>query len=438
MATRAHQTKDAPSHAPNDPDPAGSAPGPLSQPVLSGLRVVEGSAFVAAPLGGMTLAQLGAEVIRFDPIGGGLDSVRWPITRQGRSLFWAGLNKGKKSIAIELGQPEGAELATRLITAEGDDRGLFLTNFPARGWLDFERLRSRRPDLVMVNVTGDHTGRSEVDYTVNAAMGFPMATGAPDTDGPVNHVLPAWDAICGVWAACGILAAERHRRLTGTGQLVTLALADVALAVTGALGIIGEVAINDEDRPRIGNDIFGGFGRDFPTRDGHRVMIVGLTLRQWRNLMKATGLGPEMDSLQKTLDLDLSQQGNRFIARDDIAARVGPWVAARDLADIRAAFDAAGVCWAPYQSFRQLVEEDPRCSTANPMFGMIDQPGIGPMLAPGSPLSFGQAARAPLAPAPVLGADTDAVLADVLGLPEHEIGRLHDSGIVAGPESAGD
>jgi 2-methylfumaryl-CoA isomerase len=66
--------------------------------ILSGLRVVEGSAFVAAPLGGMTLAQMGADVIRFDPIGGGLDHKRWPVTAQGDSLFWAGMNKGKRSI----------------------------------------------------------------------------------------------------------------------------------------------------------------------------------------------------------------------------------------------------------------------------------------------------------------------------------------------------
>ncbi len=70
--------------------------------ILSGLSVVEGSAFVAAPLGGMTLAQLGADVIRFDQIGGGLDQGRWPLAADGRSLFWAGMNKGKRSIQIDL------------------------------------------------------------------------------------------------------------------------------------------------------------------------------------------------------------------------------------------------------------------------------------------------------------------------------------------------
>lgn len=419
---------------PERPETAdGPAPRPRGQ--LEGLRVVEGSAFVAAPLGGMTLSQLGAEVIRFDPIGGGLDYARWPVTRDGASLFWAGLNKGKRSIAIDLARPEGAELATRLITADGEGRGIFLTNFPARGWLAYERLKSLRDDLIMLNVTGDHTGRSEVDYTVNAAMGFPFVTGPKETQDPVNHVLPAWDVATGLWAACGILAAERQRQETGEGQLIQLALADVALAVTGALGIIGEVTVNGEDRARHGNDLFGGFGRDFTTKDGRRIMVVGLTARQWRGLMDATGLAGDMEEVGKTLGLDISEQGNRFIAREEIAHRLAPWIAGRSLGECAEAFDAHGVCWGPYQTFRQLVENDPRCSTANPLFAMIDQPGIGPLLTPGSPLAADGRPRTPPRPAPGLGADTDAVLGDVLGLTGAEIGKLHDSGIVAGPKT---
>src|SRR5262249_32650083 len=93
--------------------------------ILAGLRIVEGSAFIAAPLGGMTLAQLGADVIRFDDIQGGLDSDRWPVTRDGGSIYWAGLNKGKRSIAVDLRSPRGRELLTALITAPGADAGIF-------------------------------------------------------------------------------------------------------------------------------------------------------------------------------------------------------------------------------------------------------------------------------------------------------------------------
>ncbi len=114
------------------------------QNILSGMRVVEGSAFVAAPSGGMTLAQLGADVIRFDPIGGGIDYRRWPVTEDQHSIYWHSLNKGKRSIAVDFRQREGRELLTRLITAPGDEGGLFLTNFPARGWLADAALRSER------------------------------------------------------------------------------------------------------------------------------------------------------------------------------------------------------------------------------------------------------------------------------------------------------
>ncbi|MGA1234633.1 MAG: CoA transferase, partial [Lutimaribacter sp.] len=93
--------------------------------LLKGMRIVEGSAFVAVPLAGMTLAQMGAEVIRFDRIGGGLDAGRLPLAPSGQSLFWAGLNKGKKSIAVDMKSPEGRELVTRIITAPGPDAGMF-------------------------------------------------------------------------------------------------------------------------------------------------------------------------------------------------------------------------------------------------------------------------------------------------------------------------
>ena len=187
------------------------------------MRVIEGSAFVAAPMGGMTMAQLGADVIRFDPIGGGLDRRRWPVTDDGESLFWAGLNKGKRSIQVDLAGAAGRELVSALITAPGPDAGLFLTNFPARGFLDYEQLAARRADLIMVNIVGNYDGSSAVDYTVNPATGFPWATGPRQLAVPFNHLLPAWDAITGALATTSLLAAERGRSRTGAGQFIRIA-----------------------------------------------------------------------------------------------------------------------------------------------------------------------------------------------------------------------
>ena len=397
--------------------------------ILAGLRLIELSAFVAAPLGGMTLAQMGAEVIRIDPPQGGLDYRRWPVTADGTSLFWVGLNKSKKSVAIDFTSEAGRELVQALIAASGPDGGMVLTNLPARGWLAFEALQANRPDLIQLAVMGDRHGRSAVDYTVNARVGLPYLTGRSDGEGDaaVNHVLPAWDLITGQMAAVGLLAAERHRRLTGAGQQVTLALEDVALAVMGHLGFIAEAQLGGERR-RHGNDLFGAFGRDFVTADGERVMIVGLTLKQWRALCRATAIEAAIAAVAARLGVDLDREGERFAAREAIAALVGPWVAARRLAEVAAAFDAAGVCWGRYQSVGELVRSD-ACSTANPMFGLIDQPGVGQVLAPALPLSFGSGRLAARA-APRLGADTERVLTDWLHLSSGEIGRLHDRGTI--------
>ena len=401
--------------------------------ILQGLRIIEGSAFVAAPLAGMTLAQMGADVIRFDRIRGGLDYHRWPVTKEDKSLFWAGLNKGKRSIAVDMGSPRGQEIITRLICGPGPNAGIFLTNLRVRGWMDYEHLKQQRDDLIMVTVLGSRDGGPAVDYTINPGIGFPYATGPEGSSDPVCHVLPAWDCITGQMAALGLLAAERHRRLTGQGQAVDIALKDVGLAMLGNLGILGEVAINDFDRPKYGNALYGAYGQDFDTADGRKVMLVGLTRRQWDGIVECTGLKAEFDALSKRLGLDLNQEGDRFKARKEITALLEPWFRARQVEDFGKAFDDKGVTWSVFRSFRQVMAEDPDCSTQSPLFSQLEQPGIGEYLVPGSPFEFSEFARQPPQRAALLGEHTDEILSEVLDLSDAEIGQLHDDKVVTGP-----
>ena len=399
--------------------------------ILSGMRVVEGSAFIAAPLGGLTLAQLGADVIRFDHIGGGLDYGRWPLTRAGHSLYWADLNKGKRSFAVNLRTPEGQELLSELVTAPGRDAGLFLTNFPPRGWLNYETLSQRRPDLIQLVIQGAPGGGTAVDYTVNARVGFPYMTGPGTADAPVNHVLPAWDCLTGQMAATGLLAAERHRYRTGKGQCITLALSDVALATLGNLAYISEVMVNDTDRMRHGNFLYGAFGKDFRTRNGERLILIGITRRQWRALLQATESEAEINALAEQMRLNFDLEGDRFTARREIAALFARWVGQRTLSEAAVILDEHQVCWGPYQTVRQLIENDPVNFAENPLFQTVEQPEIGRYPAPVSPLNFSAVAREPAGPAPRLGQHTDEILADILGLSSAEIGKLHEQGIVA-------
>jgi 2-methylfumaryl-CoA isomerase len=383
--------------------------------ILAELRLLEVSAFVAAPLGGATLAAMGADVVRVDPLGGGIDARRWPL-HGGRSLYWAGLNQGKRSVTLDTRSEAGRELLRELAGAVGT----VLTNLPVAGWMAWETLAAQRPDLVLVAITGNPDGTSAVDYTVNAAAGWPFVTGPPGQEGPVNHVLPAWDVATGFLAAAALLAADRHRLRTGQGQAVSISLADVALAVTGHLGAVAEAVLEAPPRPRIGNDTYGTLGRDFRTRDGRYLMALALTPRQWRSLCAAVGMEFPPEFVREEV---------RFERRAEVWALLEPWVAQRTLAEVAAAFDAEAVLWGPYRTFQELVAEDPRLR-ANPMFAEIEQPGVGRWPAAASPVEFGAVPRLPPRRAPALGEHTDEVLTEVLGLNSSELQRLRAEKVI--------
>lgn len=399
--------------------------------ILEGVRIVEGAAFVAAPLAGMTLAQMGADVIRFDRIRGGLDYDRWPMTQNGRSLFWAGLNKGKRSIAVDMTTPEGQEIITRLIIGDntGDD-GIYLTNLRVRGWMSYEELSKKRKDLIMMMILGDRHGGPQVDYTINPAVGFPMATGPEGTQEPIGHVLPAWDCITGQQAALGILAAKRHRRLHGDGQLVELALKDMALSILGNLGIIGEMTINGQEREKIGNSLYGAYAQDFVCKDSERVMVIGLTERQWKNLKKATDTMEVFNQLAAELGADLSLEGERFAHRHAITQKLKPFFDTHNIGDFAQKFDDMGVTWSKYRTFKQAVDEDPDISTDNPMFTKLHHPGIGSYLTPGNPIHFSNVERVEPRRAPALGEHTEEILAE-MGYSGGQIASLYDDKVVA-------
>jgi 2-methylfumaryl-CoA isomerase len=390
---------------------------------------LEISSFVAAPLGGLTLALLGAEVIRVDPVGGGSDLRRWPLAPSGTSLYWTSLNEGKRSVTLNLREAEGRRILGDLLTASGPGGGIVLTNAVGQDWLAYSDLARLRPDLIHLQIQGYHDGRAAVDYTVNAETGFPLITGPEALEGPVNHVLPAWDVACGLYAAVGLLAAERLRQRTGAGSAITLALADVALAVAGHLGFLAEAQVSPGmDRPRIGNHLYGSLARDFATADGQRVMVVALTRRHFADLAAATGMTGTFAELERLLNADFGDDGDRFRHREVITALLEPWFASRQFADVEHDLAGTSVLWSRYRRFTDLVSEG--VLAANPFLREINQPGVGLILAPGSPLVMRGACEA--RPAPVLGADTAAVLTGLLGFSAAEVQALAERGIVGG------
>ena len=390
---------------------------------LAGVRIVEISSFVAVPLAGMTLAQLGAEVIRVDPIGGAADYRRWPLTDDGESIYWAGLNKGKRSVAADMRSPGGQDLVQRLIAGGG----VLITNVAGREWHSYDVLTRLRPDLIHVEVSGRSDGGTGVDYTVNASIGFPMVTGPAELATPVNHVLPAWDVTCGIYTALAVTTALRHRDATGQGQRISIPLENVALATAGNLGFFTEVMINGTSRQRIGNAVFGQYGQDFTSSDGASFMIVALTGRHFRDLTELTGTTKAVAALGETLGADFADEGQRYEHRGALFGLFNEWFSQHTAQEVTAALSASSVLWDRYRTFAEAARGDR--VTANPMFTSLHQPRIGEYLAPGLPMSIDGAYPAATV-SPALGDDTAKVLGEWLGLGDDEIARLTDAGTV--------
>jgi len=287
------------------------------------------------------------------------------------------------------------------MTAPGDGAGIVLTNLGTGDWMGYEELRARRRDIILVTLEGNRDGSSEVDYTLNASSGFAELTGA--SLDPTNHVVPIWDVATGFLLSTGILAAERRRRATGTGEHVVVALSDVMLSIAGALGYLADAELHGFGRSRQGNYLYGAFGKDFPTADGRRVMVAAIARSQWTRLCRATGSVEKMRELGALLGLDLDDEGARYEAREAIAAVLRPWFGTRTLERIGAVLDEHGVLWGPYQDFEQLIRDDPRASLANPLFEEVEHPAIGRVMTPSSPLRFAEAGTPRPLPSPELG-----------------------------------
>lgn len=395
----------------------------MAQGPLAGVRIIEISSFVAVPLAGMTLAQLGAEVIRVDPVGGAADYRRWPVTDDGDSIYWAGLNKGKQSVAVDMRSEQGQELIRRLIA----DAGILITNVAGRQWHSHDELAALRPDLIHVEISGRADGSTGVDYTVNAAVGFPLVTGPANLSTPVNHVLPAWDVSCGLYAALAVVTAVRARENTGAGARIAIPLENVALATAGNLSFLTEVMLGGSDRPRIGNSLYGQYGQNFTSSDGVVFMLVALTGRHFRDLTELTGTTAAVAALGDALGADFTDEGQRYRHRDALTGLFTLWFTERTAEQITAALSQTSVLWDRYRTFAEMAA-DPRV-TENPLFTTLDQPRIGEHLAPGLPISI-DGGYPPAVAAPALGDHTAQVL-QTLGLSADQIDGLFGSGVVA-------
>lgn len=400
--------------------------------LLNGLSIVEVSSFVASPTAGLYCAQMGAEVIRIDDSRGGLDYKRYMMTREGRSLSWENLNRAKKSVALDLQSAEGRELAVQLAQKTGQ----VITNLPLESFMAHERIAAGRPDLVSVRIMGWHDGRQAMDFTVNAASGYPLMTGPEEWDPkdapPVNQILPAWDFITGAYCAFALLAGLRHRDATGQGSELRVPLGDVAIGTAFNAGAAPEMLYRGGDRERIGNAIWGAFGRDFRSRDGHRFMVAALTPKQWKATVEAFDLAEAVAALEAELGVSfLASDHWRFVHRHRLFDLFQQAAEGFDYADLSQRMTRAGATFERYRTMHEMAR-DPDLVTSNPLFGPSPaNPSGFEYPAPRSFANIPDREAGDPMPAPYLGQHSEEVLAKRLGLSSGQIATLIDRGVVA-------
>ena len=398
--------------------------------LLSGLSIIEASSFVASPTAGLYCAQMGAEVIRVDHKAGGLDYDRYMLTKEGRSLSWENLNRAKKSVALDLRSGEGRELLVELSAKTGN----LITNLPEKSFLSHGAIAARRPDLVSVRIMGWHDGRQAMDFTVNAASGYPLMCGPEDWDPatapPVNQVLPAWDFVTGAYCAFALLAGLRHRDASGEGSEIRVPLGDVAIGTMANSGAMAEMLYRGDDRERLGNAIWGAFGRDFRSRDGVRFMVAALTAKQWDGLVAAFDLTDEIAELENELNVRFADGDRpRFEHRHRLFELFGTRSQTYDWHALSDRLTQHGTTFERYRTMHEAAN-DAELVTENPLFGP----------SPANPSGFEYPATRSFAniptldaglprAAPYLGQHTEEVLADRLGLASGAIGDLVDRGI---------
>jgi crotonobetainyl-CoA:carnitine CoA-transferase CaiB-like acyl-CoA transferase len=393
-------------------------PGPLA-----GVRVLEATTTWAGPMCGCLLADLGADVIKVEQPGGEI-ARGWPPLLPGSdppvSFMHTTVNRNKRSLSLDLRQPEGVALFLAL--AKKSD--VLIENFRPgtleRWGAGYEAVRAQKPDIVYVSISGfgqwgPQSERVGYDPLAQAASGFLSLNGSPGGE-PVKSPTFLADDLAGLHGALAALAALRHRDATGEGQHVDVALLDAMLFQSNGYLTLGALGV---DLPRMGNEFrIAAPANTYACRDG-RIMAGVLLDAHWARMAALLGR-PELAD-----DPGYATVPARIARRREVDGLVAAYACERSVAEVLAAFNAAGLPAAPVQTYAEAAR-DPAV-LARDMLETPPGPSPIPVTAPPAKLS-----RTPLrvrSAAPALGAHNDEILTE-LGVPEEERRRLRERGIV--------
>jgi crotonobetainyl-CoA:carnitine CoA-transferase CaiB-like acyl-CoA transferase len=407
-----------------------AGPGPLS-----GLKVLDLSRVLAGPWASQILGDLGAEVWKIERPSAGDDTRTWgPPFLQGAggvsdAAYYLCANRNKRSVAIDFGKPEGAEIVRRMAASADIVIENFKTGALARYGLDYASLSALNPRLIYCSITGfGQTGpyamRGGYDFLIQGMSGLMSVTGRPNGEpgaGPTKVGLPVSDLFTGLYAAASILAALHHRDVAGEGQHIDCALLDSQVAVLVNQGM--NYLVGGLTPGRLGNAHPNVVPyRDFETSDGHVLVACGND-GQFKSLCGLLGL-PEVAD-----DPRFKRNDRRLKHRAELEARLAEAIKTRTMAAFFAAMERAGVPGGPINRIDQALA-DPQIVSRGLLQQMRRRDGTL-ITVIGYP---GRLSRTPatyrIAPQ-THGEDTDEVLAQ-FDVDEAARGRLRAQGVING------
>ncbi|MFK0375270.1 CaiB/BaiF CoA transferase family protein [Pandoraea sp. NPDC090278] len=399
------------------PDVTSAAPTPLQ-----GIRVVEFSHMVMGPACGMVLGDLGADVIKVEPIGG--DATRH-LLGTGAGFFRA-FNRNKRSLVVDVTRPEGRELILRLISTSDVVTENFKPGRMRQIGLDYATLSRLNPALVYVSLKGFLPGpyatRTALDEVVQMMAGLAYMTGPPGQ--PLRAGTSVNDIMGGVFGALAALAALYERKSTGRGQEVQGALFEncVLLAAQHMQQYAVTGVAPDPMPARVSA---WGIYDVFAARDGVQIFLAVVSDTQWRIFCDVFGRHDLAD------DPRLSTNNDRVRARDWLLPLLREMMQGFDASYLAAAFERHGLPFAPIVQPAALFD-DPHLLASGGLGDLMTETGEQTQV-PLLPITMaGQ--RLPARRAlPVAGEHTSEILRD-LGYPDNQIERLLNEGVVAGPE----
>ncbi len=392
--------------------------------LLAGVRVLDFTRVLAGPYASMVMADLGAEVIKVELPGQGDESRGFGPFQQGESAYFMSVNRGKKSITLDLRIPRGQELARQL----AGKCQVLIENFRpgsmARFGLGWEEVHRLHPALVYASIsgfgqTGPYAGRPAYDVVIQAMSGLASITGHPGMP-PVRVGSSVADLSAALFGVIGILAALARARETGTGQQVDISMLDCQVALLenaiARYQVTGEVPSPLGSRhPTITPFQF------FETAEGYLVVAAGND-SLWQRLCAALGLE------QVAGDPRFATNALRTQHHEQLEAALAPAFRTQSVAHWCRVLEEAGVPCGPIHDIAQVVA-DPQVR-ARGMITSQDHPRAGEVVMPASPLKFSATPVEPGAPAPLLGQHTGEVLGGLLGLPEAELDELRRTAVI--------